>query len=82
MIFSHEDVAKIPLLCQYKPQAALTSRLIPLLRLVANQISLKKEKILLELQDLNVNKQCLVFEASKDSSLNSERFIDLMSECE
>jgi hypothetical protein len=80
MIFSHEEVGQISLVHQQKSDLSLVSKLIPLLRLVSNEITLNKVRILLELQE--VNKHCLVFEASKDSCLNSNRFIDLMSERE
>ena len=80
MIFSHEEVWQIPLVYQQKSEPLLASNLIPLLRLVSNQITLHKPRILLELQELN--KHCLVFEASKEACLNSTRFIDLMSERE
>jgi len=80
MIFSHEEVGLIPLVHQQKSEPLLVSKLIPLLRLVSNEITLNKVRILLELQE--VNKHCLVFQASKDSCLNSNRFIDLMSEHE
>jgi hypothetical protein len=80
MIFSHEEVGQIPLVHQQKSKPLLSSNLIPLLRLVSNEITLHKPRILLELQELN--KLCLVFEASKEACLNSNRFIDLMSERE